>query len=263
MDLTINEPTVTDDLCFTPLHHVVTGLEQADLRQQIRLNKIPIDTPDSFGRSLLHWAVILGNVVAVEVLLQHGASPTCMDKEQMMPLHDMFLAPPLSQTQSGRSLLDAEAEVDAPDFWGRTPLRIAVGYDNISLDFLNILIHKGADVNRRDIYSQSPLLKSIQGRKETTQLLLHHGADVEARDEFGNTPILEAIYRNKPEQFRMLLEYGAKIVEPVDLEPGRRARDGRIHLLDFIIWYGSVEIMRVLEDSARQHDYLSHPFGYL
>jgi ankyrin repeat protein len=127
MDLTINEPSVTDDLHFTPLHHVVIGLEQADLRQQLRISEIDINTPDSFGRSPLHWAVIMGNSAAVEALLHHGIPPTSMDREQMTPLHDIFLSPPSSQAPCARLLLGAGAEVDALDAWGKTPLRIAVG----------------------------------------------------------------------------------------------------------------------------------------
>jgi ankyrin repeat protein len=259
MDLTIGEPSVTDDLCFTPLHHVVIGLKQADLRQQLNITTMYIDTPDSFGRSLLHWAVIMGNCAAIEALIDHKASPTCVDRERMTPLHDIYLAPPSAQAQCGRLLLGARAEVDALDFWGRTPLRIAVGYSSISLDFLTILINNGADVNLRDLYSQTPVLKSIQGRREITQLLLNHGADAAARDGYGNTPVLEAIYRNKPQHLQLLIEHGAKTNDYFHLKPGRRARDGQIHLLDFVAWYGSVEIMRILENSPTQHYHLSQP----
>lgn len=115
MDLTLDEPSVTDDLCFTPLHHIVIGLEQADLRQQLRLNSIYVNTLDSMGRSPLHWATIMGNSAAVGVLLEHGASPTIKDKEKMTPLHNIFLAPPSSQKQCGQLLLDSGAEVNALD----------------------------------------------------------------------------------------------------------------------------------------------------
>ena len=248
MDLPTDDFSVTDDISFTPLHHIVLGLEKADLRQQLRMSRNEIDIRDSFGRSLLHWAVIIGNHEAVQILLDHKASPNCVDKEQMTPLHDIFLAPSSSQTDCARSLLDAGAEVDALDFWGRSPFRIAVGYATVSTDLLAVLIENGADVNCIDIYSQSPLLKSMQGRKEATELLLSHQADMEARDEYGNTPILEAIYRDKPDRVRMLLEHGANTQGYFELKPGRRARNGRIHLLDFVVWHGSVETMSILEE---------------
>ncbi|GAW18675.1 hypothetical protein ANO14919_081560 [Xylariales sp. No.14919] len=257
--LDIDEHGIHNDLRFTPLHYVVAGLEKADLHQQLRLNGVYMDSADTFGRTPLHWAVITGNINAVAALIEHGASPTCVDKKHMTPLHAMYLAPSSSQMQCGRLLIDSGADVDALDSWKRTPLRMAAGFHNISLEFLKIFVQKGADINRRDMYGQSPLLKSIQGRKEVTQLLLCHGADTEARDEYGNTPVLEAIYRNKPQCLRMLLEHGAKIEEPFELKPGRPARGGPISLLDFIAWYGGTEVMGVIEDALDCHYHFSYP----
>ncbi|KAI0543170.1 ankyrin repeat-containing domain protein [Xylaria digitata] len=130
----------------------------------------------------------------------------------MTPLHAVYLAPSSSQAQCGRLLVDSGADVDALDAWGRTPIQIAAGFNNTSPEFLTMLIQKGANINRRDIYGQSALLKSIQGRKEATELLLYHGADTEARDEYGNTPILEAIYRDRPLMSRRSASYRGRIV---------------------------------------------------
>jgi hypothetical protein len=259
LGLNIDELGFHDDLRFTPLHYVVIGLEKADLRQQLRLNRVHMDSADAFGRSPLHWAVITGNINAVEALIEYGASTTCVDKQGMTPLHAVYLAPSSSQVQCGRLLVDSGADVNALDAWKRTPIRIAAGFNNTSLEFLNMLIQKGADINCRDIYGQNALLKSIQGKKEATQLLLYHRADAEARDKYGNTPVLEAIYRDRPQWLQMLLEYGAKINEPFELRPGRSPRSGPIYLLDFVAWYGGTEVMRVIEDMLDYHHQLSYP----
>ena len=104
MDISPTKTTITDDLCFTPLHHVVFGLEDADLQQQLRLNYDCINKLDSVGRSPLHWAVIRGSTSAVESLLAHGASLNAVDKEQMTPLHEVCRAPQASQTGCERFL---------------------------------------------------------------------------------------------------------------------------------------------------------------
>lgn len=241
---------ISNDMNFTSWHYLVITMDTANVHQPMQIKLGPIDSPDVFGRFPLHWAVISGKAVAVKILLDHGASPMPADRELMTPLHDIFLAPPSAQVQCSWPLLDTGAEIDALDFWGRTPLRIAVGYENINPDLIKLLIYRGADVNRKDTYSQSPLLKSIQGHKETTRLLLRHGANVEAQDDYGNTPVLEAIFRNKPEQLRMLLEYKASTDHYFRLKPGRRARGGPTHMLDFVVWHGTVEIMQVLESFA-------------
>ena len=257
MDLILDEPSITDDLCFTPLHHVVIGLEQADLRQQLRLNSLYVSTPDALGRSPLHWAVLLGEHDATEALLAHGASPDLVDKEQMTPLHNIYLSPSSSQRRCAELLLEANGDVNALDKWGRTPLRIVVGYEDIDQDLVGFLLEKGADVNLRDMYAQSPLLKSISGSHLTTRLLLDHGADIEARDIYGNTPLIEAIYRNKPRSLQLLLEHGAMTDTYLGLKAGRRAREGPTCLLDFAIWYGSLEVFQTLEEWATNHRFLT------
>jgi len=256
MDISLAEMSITDDLCFTPLHHVVIGLEKADLYQQLRLNNSCINTPDSLGQSPLHWAVIQGNTSAIEALLAHRASPNSMDKEQMSPLHDVYQAPQLSQAGCARLLIDAGADVDARDSWGRTALRIAVAFTSTSLNFIEMLIKEGAGINVRDIYDQTPLLKSIRGNPYTTQLLLKYGASTEVNDMYGNTPLSEAIFRNRTEQLKLLLEYGAKTNQLLELQPRRRAREGDINILHFTAWYGDIEVMRALEGSE-QHFCLS------
>lgn len=259
MDLTIDELSVTDDLHFTPLHHIVIGLEVADLRQQLRISNAESYAPDSMGRSLLHWAVIIGNSNAVQALLEHGLSPKSLDKEQMTPLHDIYLCPTSSQVCCAQLLLKAGAHVDALDSWGRTPFRIAVGYQNISQELLELLIANRADVNRKDMYGSSPLFKSVRGSTETIRLLLDHGADIDERGQYGANPIVESIYRNKPEALKILLEKGAKTSEEFELQPGRCARSGATSLLDFIVWYGSVEVMHVMEKHSPRHYHLWHP----
>ncbi|EED15180.1 serine/threonine-protein kinase ripk4, putative [Talaromyces stipitatus ATCC 10500] len=251
MDDLMTETSVTDDLCFTPLHHVVIGLEKADVYQQLRLNNNCINIPDSLGRSPLHWAVIQGNTSIIAALLEHGAFPGSRDKEQMTPLHEVCRAPQSSQAACARLLIDSGADVDARDSWGRTALRIAVGFTNTSPDLIEILLEEGADVNDSDIYGQTPLLKSIRAQSCIMELLLKHGASTEATDIYGNTPLSEAIYRNSAEQLNLLMKYGSKTNQLLDLQPGRRAREGRINILHFTAWYGGIEVMRALESSEQ------------
>lgn len=193
----------------------------------------------------------MGNCSATEILLKNGASPDATDKEQMTPLHDIFLCPLSSRLQCSRLLLDHGANVHSLDVWERTPLRILAGHSNAESDqdVLDLLVKRGANVNCRDIYGQTPLLKSIQSTLEATRLLLSYGADTETADMFGNTPLLEAVYRDKPETGRLILQHHVTITEPFELQPGRRAREGPIYLLDFVLWYGSCAMMRVVEET--------------
>ena len=105
-------------------------------------------------------------------------------------------------------------------------------------DVLYILFAYGADLNHKDKYSQSPLLKSIRGYEATTRFLLDYGVDTESQDEYGNTPVLEAICWNKT---KAVTDATSSIVQTLidffELKPGHRARDGQISLLEFVVWY--------------------------
>jgi hypothetical protein len=57
----------------------------------------------------------------------------------------------------------------------------------------------------------------------------------------------------------LLLQYGAKTNQLLDLKPGRRAREGDINLLHFTAWYGSVEVMRILENSEQDFSFSPRP----
>lgn len=246
-DFDVSEPGFVNDLDLTPVHCIIMGLEEADLDQQLRFDRTLFEKADAFGRSPLHWAVITGNVPATEILLRNGASPRSRDKERMTPLHDLFLCPTSCQLQTCALLLDAGAEVDALDAWKRTPLRIMAGYAGADIEAIRMMLQKRADVNCRDVYGQSPVLKSIQGSLETTRLLLQHGADIQERDIYGNTTALEAVYRDKPETLSLLLEKGFTAIEPFQLKPGRQYRDGPSYFLDFVLWHGNLEVMRVVD----------------
>ncbi|MEO1376511.1 MAG: ankyrin repeat domain-containing protein, partial [Cyanobacteria bacterium J06635_10] len=59
-----------------------------------------------------------------------------------------------------------------------------------SVDWVQFLIAKGADVNRINFEYQTPLhYAAINYQKEIVEVLLSHQANVNAKDKFGNTPL--------------------------------------------------------------------------
>ena len=82
------------------------------------------------------------------------------------------------------SLFDKEADVNAKDKDGWTPLHWAVreGYPEIA----KLLIEHGADVNTMD-YKGYTTLHLVLDNPEIAKLLIEHGADVNATDNYGDT----------------------------------------------------------------------------
>jgi len=95
-------------------------------------------------------------------------------------------------------LLKKEAEIDAIDFVGRTPIFYSVRKGNI--DDVRILIQAGANLNLADKYGHTPIhvaaIKSGLKNKKSSkkyisifQLLKENGADLTLKDYKGRTPI--------------------------------------------------------------------------
>jgi len=83
-----------------------------------------------------------------------------------------------------------------------------------------MLIEKGADVNARDHYEETPLpLAARAVAYKLVRVLLEAGADVNARNNYGRTALHRAMYRvvkkgrtraRRTETIRLLLEAGAE-----------------------------------------------------
>jgi len=118
---------------------------------------IDINTKDSIGSTVLHYAVESGNEDLVTLLIDNGA------------------------------------EVNAKDDWeGATPLYKAVsaGYRRI----VQLLLAKGANVNARCDHQATPLHEAVfMCRRNIAKLLIAHGADVNAKNADGYTPLHFAV----------------------------------------------------------------------
>jgi len=102
---------------------------------------------------------------------------------------------------------------------GRTNPMTILAMNN-SIDQMQELLDRGADINIRSSNGYTPLLNVCtsfvhqwvpQIKDETIHFLCQNGADIHAKDESGHTALQICLYKNEPRYARILLQYGAEI----------------------------------------------------
>ena len=147
----------------------------------------------------IHIAVIDGNIEAVKQHLDADADVNALDDEGNTPLHHAVYN---DQTEIIRLLIDKGADVNgkrkaANHEKGVTPLHEATWRSTI--ETMELLINNGADVNMKRADGAIALHYAVWfGLKEQTEFLLSKGSDVKARDGDNNgaTPLHEAVMRS-------------------------------------------------------------------
>jgi len=144
-----------------------------------------------------------------------------------MAISPLLMAILNDHSDVARFLLDHGADINAADFWGRTPLWAAVDVRNMDLDhaidkgvdrepvfdFIKLLLDRGANVNARtkeyhpgrrwlyslgdvswvDMTGQTPFLRAaLSGDTKVMRLLLEREADPNITTLGGTTPLMAA-----------------------------------------------------------------------
>ncbi|HLP34654.1 MAG TPA: ankyrin repeat domain-containing protein [Amoebophilaceae bacterium] len=144
------------------------------LPEQLHIAINNIISEDNTGRTLLHWAVINGQLEIVERLITNGV------------------------------------DINVRDGSGQTPLHLAV--INRHFEIVQWLIEKGADVNSQDNQDDTPLIWAVLNRHfEIVQFLIEKGAEVTTVNDFGETPLHVAVRKGYPSIVKLLIGKGAEV----------------------------------------------------
>ena len=154
----------------------------------------------------------------VEILLKHKADVTLGDPTDVVPLSVAMLN---ANWDIARRLVEAGADVNAWDWYGRAPLHVAIGnmqtannrnpLDNdrpnkaTGRDLVNLLVERGANPNQQQHFGASGfggaadrgltpfLVAAGTGNIEVVKLLLAHGANPHLATADGRGPIIMAV----------------------------------------------------------------------
>jgi len=229
---------------------------------------------DGYGRTALHWAVIVDRAQFARKLCTLGSDVNARDFSGWTPLH--YWAAGDGSRQVGGVLLENRASVSAKAGGGKmwTPLHMAAvsGRAEAAED----LIARGAEVSARNGYQRTPLhLAATYGRTAVAKVLLEHKADmvvktkyggdlpihlaaeqghtevvssllaagteVNAHNGHGQTPLIVAAEMNEPKVAKVLLGAGADVsfLTPHGRAIHIAARDGSMELIELLLAHGA------------------------
>ena len=153
----------------------------------------------------MRWAVERNDVEMVELLLSYGAELNPDAAQLGDNMGYLGCAASSAGLEMVQLLVEAGAEVDGTYWNGVTP---AMDAAYVSVRILKYLTEKGADINARSGYNDTPLMYAVWGKnRECVEFLLSEGADASVVSE-GQTAYEMAIERDDQESIKIFKKYG-------------------------------------------------------
>lgn len=188
-------------------------------KKLIRLGAQPYKAKAESAR-LLRVAALIKDVPLVKQLVKKGAAKWNMNEQRyaMKPIHAAvyFGEKPISSQDVVTTkaliklLVENGADVNGVYDLGDTPLQVAIrqlgnGYDTSVIKIVEELVQRGANVNRRGAFMNTPLHSAAyQLSIEMVQLLVEKGAIVHIRNSNQHTPLDSAIVTISQDSSRFL-----------------------------------------------------------
>ncbi len=137
------------------------------------LQYVPIDTQDSRGRTLLHWAIGCDQMETFQYLIDHGIDINIADNQDRTPMHTSVQL----ENQSCFNTLSAlQPDQTWINSYGTDLLEIAIL--NKNFDFVKSLLNLGVDINETNDRGSTPLeIADRISAKKIYDLLMDSGAD--------------------------------------------------------------------------------------
>ncbi len=214
---------------------------KGDCNEILRLMAKGADVNNFIGKNArpLQYAVAEGKKPAAEILLLLGASPDLTDYYGNTPL---IVAVRANNLEISELLIRYGAGITVGDNKGSTPLHhsAALGFFYLA----DMLLYYESPMEVYDAEGNTPLMISVwAGYHDITDLLLSAGTDPNAADKKGFTPLMMAAQNGDTLMLRLLLDNGADLY--ATNSDGLNAlstatRNGRKDAVVFLLENGSI-----------------------
>ena len=205
-----------EDNRFTLLHEIVCGISGLDLDSALRTRLADIDRLDCKGKSPLEYAVLFGNITAVQTLLRRGANPMVSNGA---PVCEAFTLGSAKTVEMTELLLHSGATVngtvgyETAKYW---MLETCSFGDPWVLALDKLLIEHGMDVNLQINCGEIMLMKLctswIRIRSiDRLEQLISYGANLELRNKWGATALHVAVANQNIKALKAIIQAGARL----------------------------------------------------
>lgn len=190
----------TNDKNKTPLCAAVFRPGHLEVVRFLLANGAKIDVADSYGYTPLFYAIWSDDEVVVRTLISSGADVNRRAGANEKDLRPLVYAVWQDQPAIVRALIDAGADVEQEDYRGWSPLQnaLAIGNPHVVGLFANT-DEKVQDVHRA----------ALRGDLWRLKELISKGADLNEKDEFDQTPLYYALAASQGEAAKFLIDQGA------------------------------------------------------
>ena len=232
---------LTDDSGFTALHYACEYNGSPEVLSFLISNGADVDARSSYNPVFSvpsengYADMKAARVRTVNTSSDNGVTP-------------LMIAARESHLNVVTFLVREGADVSLPDYDGRTAVHCAVGSSDNSCEILSCLIENGADINKRRMDNQTPLMVAVEkGLVSVATFLIEHGADVDLQNENGNTALHYALYGSDVscEILSCLIGSGADVngVNKVKHTPLMiAAKRGHLNALTLLIKHGAHDV---------------------
>lgn len=194
------------------------GAGLLELLKMLIARSVALNSVSTYGESALRVLSRFGRFDAVELLLGAGA-----DESQLAwtPLHR---AVALGSLDDMKRLVESGADLEAVDWWKRTPWLVAVRCGDI--EKARYLVDRGADFTVTGKNGASPLDFAIESFQiPMLEWLLELGINVESSADCCRTPLMIAVEAEDANAVNVLIAAGADI----DRRTGCGTALGHVH----------------------------------
>ena len=198
---------ITNNNGNTCLHAAVYSNCNTKMIQAIIDHGVNVNATNETNKTALMGACLKGNIDTINVLLNAGADPKIVDANDETWLH--YAAVGDCSKEVFQTIINHGANVNATSKHNETALMTAC--ENGNLDAINVLLSAGADPDIVDTNGNTWLHCAAGGdcSKEVLQAIINHGADVNAKNKYNATALMKACLGSSVDAIDVLLSAGA------------------------------------------------------